>query len=217
MAKTSVFRGSTSKHLGVWILLMAILAILSGCSKGQGLTGPTPNDGWIPPSDPSPYRSFYEPINLSEDEVGLTLQFLEGTVTPPSGSTVIPVSMNAHENPCPKNCFQFRANLKISSLSPDVSRIFAKVKIYFSENGVNPSWVGGGPYLVGIGDLPPLVVSKDFGNMGQVPFIVVPTWFVVEWEYQIGKFVVSGNPPISTWVTEDRSGKKVIPTFFSQR
>lgn len=199
----------TKKAYAFWKFVVAVIALavlVGGCSReGGNPNAPSSTNPIQPPPDLSQYDSFYEPVNLSEDNIGLTLQFLKGTMSPPPGSIITPVPMNIPQNPCPERCLQFRAKVSFAALPANVSSNYAAdVRLYFSTNGIRADSFFGTGYMNGI-------TSTEFGNMGQVPFFKVPTLFIAEWNYRIPHLSTNG------WVIEEKKGTKDLPTYYSTR
>lgn len=198
----------TKKASAFWKFFVAVITfavLVGGCREGGNPNAPSSTSPIQPPSDLSKYDSFYEPVNLSEDNIGLTLQFLKGTVSPPPGSIITPVPLNIPQNPCPERCLQFRAKVSFAALPVNVSQGFVgEVRLYFSTDGIHADSPFGIGYMNG-------TTSTEFGNMGQVPFFNVPTLFISEWNYRVSHLTVSG------WVTEEKKGVKSLPTYYLTR
>ena len=192
------------------VLLAALALVITGGCVGKRNPFEPDEPGGQPPPDPSRYGSFYKPVKLSEDEIDLTLQFLEGTVTPPPGSVITPVPRNTPQNPCPQNCLEFRVRISIASIPPNASSsgVFAKIRLHLSEDGMNPYIINGYAYTAGIGGLPREATSGEFGNMGQVPLFFVPTWYIAEWEYSVS-LLIEGR-----WTQKEKKGTKSLPTYY---
>ena len=201
------------RKLSVLLVLIAVSMLFAACSWFKSPTGPS--DDWPPlprpPADPAPYTSFFDPINLSEDEWELTLKF--STFTPPPGSLIFPVPY-AYDmrNPCPQYCLYYWATLSLAKEPPNnvtcnCPNWGAGTLLYLSYNGVDKGQQIGGANL---GRLPELGLETTFGNAGtnhQIPFFHVPTHIIAEWGYH---FITGNGTSIK------KNGNRAIPTWYTR-
>lgn len=193
------------------LFVLAVSMVVAGCDKS--ITGPS-GDGQPelpkPPPDPATYVSFFDPINLSEDEWALTLKF--NSFTPSPGSTIWPVpSPSPFGNPCPQYCIYYTAVLSLAKMPPDnptCNNCFtwrADVALYLSPDGVKK---GNHIKSIGLGQMSNWSLETAFGNEGtnfQIPLFEVPTSIIIQWNYNFS----TGN---GTGIT--RSGTKVSRTSY---
>ncbi|MEK7203838.1 MAG: hypothetical protein AAB627_02035 [Patescibacteria group bacterium] len=209
-----------AKKFASFAVVVALAVMVSACQWMKGNSPTSPSDSWPsppqPPANPAPYASFFDPIDLSEDEWKLTLKF--NTLTPPSGSTIFPVQTGTQRNPCPQYCLYYSATFSLAKRPPnnvscDCPNWGADVILYLSYDGVNKGQQIRGTSLGALGNVSDTGLEVTFGNAGtnfQIPLFGVPEFIIIDWNY---RFMIDSN---NGGVRIQKSGTKAVRTWYTR-
>lgn len=205
------------RNLFVAFLLVAVSMPFTACGLVKGSSPTSPSNDWPPlprpPADGAPYTSFFDPVNLSEDEWGLTLKFK--SLVPPPGSLIFPVATGTQRNPCPEYCLYYSAVLSLAKRPPNnvscnCPNWMAGVTLYLSYDGVNRGQHIGATSL---GLMSNWELEATLGNEGtnfQIPFFGVPAFIIVDWSYLFATDSNNGGVRI------EKRGTKAVKTWYTR-